>query len=259
MRTFHIGGTAQVAEQSFFEAANDGVARVSGSTVVTPATAPDRDEPQHGAVRPGRSARTARPTSRLTARACGSRTAGRSSAARVWPSGTPTPPRCITEVAGTVRLRRPGRRPVLSRGGRRGHRHLQPRGHRLARQPARLGPASGHGAWSTPTAPTSAWRTAARPATCCRWARCSRSATATRSSRATCWPACPPKAPRRGTSPAVCRGWPNCSRPAVRRTARSSPRWTAGSSSARTTRTSAGSRSRLSSARTANRPKRSSS
>ena len=26
MRTFHIGGTAQVAEQSFFEAANDGVA-----------------------------------------------------------------------------------------------------------------------------------------------------------------------------------------------------------------------------------------
>ena len=25
MRTFHIGGTAQVAEQSFFESANDGV------------------------------------------------------------------------------------------------------------------------------------------------------------------------------------------------------------------------------------------
>src|SRR4029078_1068501 len=30
MRTFHIGGTAQVAEQSFFESANDGVARISG-------------------------------------------------------------------------------------------------------------------------------------------------------------------------------------------------------------------------------------
>ena len=27
MRTFHIGGTAQVAEQSFFESGNDGVAQ----------------------------------------------------------------------------------------------------------------------------------------------------------------------------------------------------------------------------------------
>jgi DNA-directed RNA polymerase subunit beta' len=35
MRTFHIGGTAQVAEQSFFEATNDGVIKiVGGSTVV---------------------------------------------------------------------------------------------------------------------------------------------------------------------------------------------------------------------------------
>jgi len=35
MRTFHIGGTAQVAEQSFFEAANDGtVAFSAGNTVV---------------------------------------------------------------------------------------------------------------------------------------------------------------------------------------------------------------------------------
>ncbi len=33
MRTFHIGGTAQVAEQSFFESSNDGVARVVGPTV----------------------------------------------------------------------------------------------------------------------------------------------------------------------------------------------------------------------------------
>lgn len=35
MRTFHIGGTAQVAEQSFFESANDGVARISGGNTVT--------------------------------------------------------------------------------------------------------------------------------------------------------------------------------------------------------------------------------
>jgi DNA-directed RNA polymerase subunit beta' len=34
MRTFHIGGTAQVAEQSFFESTNDGVAKVTGPTVM---------------------------------------------------------------------------------------------------------------------------------------------------------------------------------------------------------------------------------
>ncbi|MBW8859588.1 MAG: DNA-directed RNA polymerase subunit beta', partial [Caulobacter sp.] len=34
MRTFHIGGTAQVAEQSFFESSNDGTVRVTGATVV---------------------------------------------------------------------------------------------------------------------------------------------------------------------------------------------------------------------------------
>ncbi|MFN3857456.1 MAG: DNA-directed RNA polymerase subunit beta' [Caulobacter sp.] len=33
MRTFHIGGTAQVAEQSFFEAGSEGVARIVGPTV----------------------------------------------------------------------------------------------------------------------------------------------------------------------------------------------------------------------------------
>jgi len=35
MRTFHIGGAAQVAEQSFYEATNDGVATVTGPTVQT--------------------------------------------------------------------------------------------------------------------------------------------------------------------------------------------------------------------------------
>jgi DNA-directed RNA polymerase subunit beta' len=34
MRTFHIGGTAQVAEQSFFEATNEGVAKVAGGATV---------------------------------------------------------------------------------------------------------------------------------------------------------------------------------------------------------------------------------
>ncbi|MDO1560000.1 DNA-directed RNA polymerase subunit beta' [Brevundimonas sp. 2R-24] len=34
MRTFHIGGTAQVAEQSFFEASNDGVVKIAGGQAV---------------------------------------------------------------------------------------------------------------------------------------------------------------------------------------------------------------------------------
>ena len=34
MRTFHIGGTAQVAETSFFEATNAGIVKVSGPTVI---------------------------------------------------------------------------------------------------------------------------------------------------------------------------------------------------------------------------------
>ncbi|TAL33058.1 DNA-directed RNA polymerase subunit beta' [Phenylobacterium sp.] len=37
MRTFHIGGTAQVAEQSFFESANEGIARISGGNTVVAA------------------------------------------------------------------------------------------------------------------------------------------------------------------------------------------------------------------------------
>ena len=37
MRTFHIGGTAQVAEQSFFEATNEGIVRMTGgASVVAP-------------------------------------------------------------------------------------------------------------------------------------------------------------------------------------------------------------------------------
>ena len=37
MRTFHIGGTAQVAEQSFFEATNEGIVRITGgNSVMTP-------------------------------------------------------------------------------------------------------------------------------------------------------------------------------------------------------------------------------
>ena len=64
-----------------------------------------------------------------------------------------------------------------------------------------------------------------------------------RSRPATCWRVSRWKAPRRATSPAVCRGWRSCSRRGVRRTTRSSRRSAAPSSSAATTRTSAASSS----------------
>jgi DNA-directed RNA polymerase subunit beta' len=122
MRTFHIGGTAQVAEQSFFESTNDGVAKVTGPTVMADDgglialwRAPAREGRRQG--QEGRADR------------------------RMGPVHDPDPD-------GNGRqgpVRGPRRWPVRARGSRRSHRHLQPRDHRLARQPARFGPASGHG------------------------------------------------------------------------------------------------------------------
>jgi hypothetical protein len=60
---------------------------------------------------------------------------------------------------------------------------------------------------------------------------------------AKCSPASPAKPPRPATSPAVCRGWRSCSRRASPRRMRSSPRSPAASRSARTIRRSARSRS----------------
>jgi DNA-directed RNA polymerase subunit beta' len=61
-----------------------------------------------------------------------------------------------------------------------------------------------------------------------------------RSSRpVTCWPAPAAKPPRPATSRAVCRAWPSCSKRASPRTMRSSPRSRAASNSSATTRPSA--------------------
>ena len=94
MRTFHIGGTAQVAEQSFFESRHRRRGRSSPARPSRPPTAALIVMSRNTQVDRSRSmARTANPTSRPTARACGSRTATRSSAASASPNGTPTPPR----------------------------------------------------------------------------------------------------------------------------------------------------------------------
>ena len=66
----------------------------------------------------------------------------------------------------------------------------------------------------TTTATRSTCRPAARRATTCRWRRSSRSRTARRCTRATCWPACRRRRARPATSRAACRAWPSCSRPA---------------------------------------------
>ena len=94
MRTFHIGGTAQVAEQSFFEATNEGVVKFAlGNTV----------KAVHGdLVAMNRNMQVViqvdgkdRETYKVPygARLRGPRKARPSSAASAWRTGIPTPPR----------------------------------------------------------------------------------------------------------------------------------------------------------------------
>ena len=220
MRTFHIGGTAQVAEQSFFESANDGVVKLVGGATVQAADGDlIVDEPQHAGRRPGRWQGPRVLQAALRRAPAGQGRPGRSSAAQRLAEWDPYTTPIITEVAGKVRFE------DLVEGV--SVREEADEATGIANRVVIDWRASTKGADLRPTmavldetAPTSASPTAARPATCCRSGRSSRSATATRPSPATCWRGCPPKAPRRGTSPAVCRGWPSCSKPAVRRTAR---------------------------------------
>ena len=95
MRTFHIGGTAQVVDQSFLEASYEGKVQIRNRNVVRNSRRqPDGHGPQHGhRDRRRRRARNAPPTASPTVRACWSTKATRSSAASVSPSGTRTPVR----------------------------------------------------------------------------------------------------------------------------------------------------------------------
>ena len=243
MRTFHIGGAVQVAEQSFFEAANDGVLKLSaGNTVV----AADGDVvvmsrnlaitiEVEGVVR-----ESYKPPYGARLKVKDGAAIKRGTRFAEWdPYTTPI----ITEVPGRVRFEDLvegisvreeadeatgiSNRVVIDW-------RASARGNDLRPGVAVL---DENGAYIV-VSPT-----AGRRVTCFPSARSSRRATATKPSPARCSPACPPKAPRAATSPVVCRGWPSCSKPVVRRIARSSRRWTAGSSSGRTTRTSAASRS----------------
>ena len=101
MRTFHIGGAAQISEQSFIESNFDGKLKFKGKNI-----AKNTDGDVVAMVRnmvvavvdPDGTERAI--TASRTARACASKTASRSSAASASPSGIPTRGLSSTEVEG---------------------------------------------------------------------------------------------------------------------------------------------------------------
>ena len=95
MRTFHIGGTAQVVDQSTLESSFEGKIEMRNRNIVHRLRGPQRSR-WPATCRSSSSIATApsaRPTASPSAPGCWSTTATRSSAASVWPSGTPTPGR----------------------------------------------------------------------------------------------------------------------------------------------------------------------
>ena len=106
MRTFHIGGAAQINEQSFVESNFDGKVKPSR-------TRPSREEQRRPAWSPWsatwslpitrcRRRPSVRPTAFSTARACTSTRATWSSAGSASRNGIRTPGRILTEVEGTI-------------------------------------------------------------------------------------------------------------------------------------------------------------
>ena len=240
MRTFHIGGAAQIADQSFIESNFEGTVRmrnrnvarnsdgeliVMGRNVAVVIVGPDGAERAVHRLQYG---------ARLKVDE-GDHVKRGQRIAEWDPYTRPI----LTEVDGTVGLRGSRRRPVDDRDDGRVDRHRQARRHRLARLERAPRTCARRSSSRTRAARSPSSPAAARPATSCRSTPSSRSIRAPRSRPATCSPASRPRAPRRATSPAACRAWRSCSRRAGRRTRRSSRRSRARSSSGATTRTSA--------------------
>ena len=232
MRTFHIGGTAsRVSEQNTLDARHSGTVHYEGlpSSRPTRARRPaDRHEPQRLARRQGREG--ARPRAlpdRLRRAAQGE---GR-------PEGRAGPgARRVGSVHVLDPHRGAGHGPVQGhhrghdgpRGSRRGHRPVALHHRRLAgREEAADDRDQGQG------------RARSCASTTCRRTRTSWCRTARRWKPATCWRRSRARPPRPRTSPAVCRAWSSCSRRASRRIRRSSPRSTASSRTAASSRVSA--------------------
>ncbi len=186
MRTFHIGGTAQVVDQSFLEASYEGIVKIRNRNVV-------RNSEGH-LVAMGRNMAIViedekgkeRATHRVT---YGSRllvddgdTVKRGQRHRRVGSVHPSGPDRSRRHG---RVRRPGRRYLGDGNHRRVDRHHQACGHRLARQPARPGPEAVDRHQGREGQDRQASNVAATPASCSRSRRFSRSSRARRSRPAT--------------------------------------------------------------------------
>ena len=246
MRTFHIGGAAQIDEQSFIESNFEGTVKIKNKNIARNSDGELIAMARNIAVAVVDQDGTERAVHRIQYGARLKVDEGdkikRGQRIAEWDPYTRP---ILTEVEGTIALRGPGRRPVDDGVARRVDRHRQARRHRLAHRlgarPADLRPAIVIKGKDGKIAQARARRRGALPARG-RRDHLGRSGRA-RSRRATCSRVSRPKAPRRATSPAVCRGWRSCSRRAGRRKPRSSRKSPARSGSARTTRTSAASRS----------------
>ena len=155
MRTFHIGGAAQINEQSFIESNFDGTIKIKNkqaSPRQESGRRPDRDGPQH--LRRGGRCRRHRargaPSAARRAAAGRRRRQGQARPAHGRVGSLHPPDHHRGRRHG--RLRGPGRRSVDVGNARRVHRHRQARGHRLAHVRPRRRSASGHRRSRTRTA-----------------------------------------------------------------------------------------------------------
>ena len=242
MRTFHIGGAAQVAGQSKIEASYDGKIKIVNRNIVKNSdgelVAMGRNM-QVAIVDPkGQDRASYRITYGAKLKVDEGAMVKRGDRLAEWnPNSLPV----LTDTRRHRALRGTRLRRVAEGRGRRKDRRDQQGRHRLARHGLQVpGAASGdHDRRQEGQADRAAG--AATRAMRCPSTPSSRSRTARRSTRATCWRVFRRKAPRRATSRAVCRAWRSSSK---RASPRNAPCWrkpTASSSSARTTRTSAAS------------------
>ena len=179
MRTFHIGGTAQVVDQSSLESSFEGTIEIRNRNIVARLGRPaDRHGPQH-ADRHRRRDGTERAANRVT---YGSRLlvddgdkVKRGQRLAEWDPYTRP---ILTEVDGVVAFEDLVDRISVTEIDRRVDRHHQARGHRLARQPARRRPEAGDRRQGQGRQGHEDGRAAPTPATC------SRSTPSCRSSRA---------------------------------------------------------------------------
>ena len=172
MRTFHIGGAAQISEQSFIESNFEGTVRdqeqgqepvvkntdgdwiAMGRNIVVAVTDPDGTERAVHRIQNG---------ARL--RVDDGDKIKRGQRIAEWDPYTRP---ILTEVEGTVGFEDLVEGQSMSEDAGRGHRHRQARGHRLAHVEPRRGSASGHRDQGQGRQGAEARRAAATPVTCWR-------------------------------------------------------------------------------------------